>query len=513
MASGRRHRCADRAGRSRPATSPSAGVAVGSGRAGSRPSTTECRRAPRVAVVGRDLGAQHPAWSVADALRAAGRDVIVVECGWPRDDGRARTRSGRSAAPAVVARRWSTRARTVGRRREARHRHRRHQDGRGRARRRTATSAAGHARPSGFGARRRSSPRRAHVARMRDAHGGRRRRVRVGRHRHPRRRRPRHRRVAHAVNLGLEDLDLGGGLGAGSASTCAVENDVKAAALGAHHLLRLGDRRRTLAYLNLGTGLAAGLVLDGACWPRRSTAWPARSATCPSTRRARSCPLRPARLPRDASPRARRSRGCGRPTAPLPGADALRRGRRGRRRRAVAVRDAVPRRASPPAVRLLVLTPTSTTVVIGGGLSRARRAAARPGRAESARRAADSPFLASCSTVCVPADVPVDPRRGHSRRPRCGGRPSAGGRQRHGGRDPSQSDEVAAGDSSPTPSSRSSASSRTPCSAWRPGRPRSRSTARLAAHPATATSCADVRGFALDEYVGLPAGHPRATAR
>jgi len=40
--------------------------------------------AQRVAVVGRDLRDGHPAWDVADALRADGRDVIVVECGWPR---------------------------------------------------------------------------------------------------------------------------------------------------------------------------------------------------------------------------------------------------------------------------------------------------------------------------------------------------------------------------------------------------------------------------------------------
>jgi beta-N-acetylhexosaminidase len=40
--------------------------------------------AQRVAVVGRDLRDGHPAWDVADALRVDGRDVIVVECGWPR---------------------------------------------------------------------------------------------------------------------------------------------------------------------------------------------------------------------------------------------------------------------------------------------------------------------------------------------------------------------------------------------------------------------------------------------
>lgn len=71
--------------------------------------------------------------------------------------------------------------------------------------------------------------------------------------------------VAHAVNLGLESLDLGILLGARLGRAVVVENDVNAAALGAFHLL--GDpRRRSMAYLNLGTGLAAGLVLDGRVW-------------------------------------------------------------------------------------------------------------------------------------------------------------------------------------------------------------------------------------------------------
>ena len=72
-------------------------------------------------------------------------------------------------------------------------------------------------------------------------------------------------RVAHAVNLGLEGLDLGPRLADRLGVEVRVENDVKAAALGAHHLLGIADGLRThsMAYLNLGTGLAAGIVLDG----------------------------------------------------------------------------------------------------------------------------------------------------------------------------------------------------------------------------------------------------------
>ena len=72
-------------------------------------------------------------------------------------------------------------------------------------------------------------------------------------------------RVTHAVNLGLEGLDLGPRLADRLGVDVRVENDVKAAALGAHHLLGVADgiRAHSMAYLNLGTGLAAGIVLGG----------------------------------------------------------------------------------------------------------------------------------------------------------------------------------------------------------------------------------------------------------
>ncbi|WP_394552884.1 ROK family protein [Agromyces sp. MMS24-JH15] len=72
-------------------------------------------------------------------------------------------------------------------------------------------------------------------------------------------------RVRHAVNLGLEGLDLGSRLSDRLGVDVRVENDVKAAALGAHHLLGIADgiRKHSMAYLNLGTGMAAGIVLDG----------------------------------------------------------------------------------------------------------------------------------------------------------------------------------------------------------------------------------------------------------
>jgi len=74
-------------------------------------------------------------------------------------------------------------------------------------------------------------------------------------------------RVSHALNLGVESLDLGAELTRALAVTVPVrvENDVNAAALGAFHLLDL-PATASMGYLNLGTGLAAGLVLGGTLW-------------------------------------------------------------------------------------------------------------------------------------------------------------------------------------------------------------------------------------------------------
>jgi glucokinase len=68
----------------------------------------------------------------------------------------------------------------------------------------------------------------------------------------------------HAVNLGVgsDGLALATRLQAGTGLPVSVENDVNAAAFGAFRALRLEGR--DIAYLSIGTGLAAGLVLDGA---------------------------------------------------------------------------------------------------------------------------------------------------------------------------------------------------------------------------------------------------------
>jgi glucokinase len=67
--------------------------------------------------------------------------------------------------------------------------------------------------------------------------------------------------VSHAVNLGIEGLDLAVELGTRIAVPIYLDNDVNAAVLGAYRVL--GHDLASLAYLNVGTGLAAGLVLNG----------------------------------------------------------------------------------------------------------------------------------------------------------------------------------------------------------------------------------------------------------
>jgi predicted NBD/HSP70 family sugar kinase len=67
--------------------------------------------------------------------------------------------------------------------------------------------------------------------------------------------------VRTAVNLGISELDLGQRLTAALGLPVTIDNDVKAAALGAANHLGLADG--DLAYLNFGTGVAAAAVVRG----------------------------------------------------------------------------------------------------------------------------------------------------------------------------------------------------------------------------------------------------------
>ncbi len=70
--------------------------------------------------------------------------------------------------------------------------------------------------------------------------------------------------VTLAVNLGWTDFDLRGALEAELGRPVIIENDARAAALGLHRRrLANGQNGSDLAYLAVGTGIAAGVVLGG----------------------------------------------------------------------------------------------------------------------------------------------------------------------------------------------------------------------------------------------------------
>jgi glucokinase len=71
--------------------------------------------------------------------------------------------------------------------------------------------------------------------------------------------------VSNAVNLGITKLDLAHELRSTFPGWITVENDVNAAALGAYHGY-IDQSIESMAYLNTGTGVAAGLILNRRIW-------------------------------------------------------------------------------------------------------------------------------------------------------------------------------------------------------------------------------------------------------
>ncbi|HYN65386.1 MAG TPA: glycoside hydrolase family 3 N-terminal domain-containing protein [Ornithinibacter sp.] len=74
-------------------------VSWGPAALGATTAEAEVPTGARVAVVGRAVGVGHPAPAVAERLRAAGHDVVLVECGWPRGGADIETFGG---SPAVA---------------------------------------------------------------------------------------------------------------------------------------------------------------------------------------------------------------------------------------------------------------------------------------------------------------------------------------------------------------------------------------------------------------------------
>ena len=69
--------------------------------------------------------------------------------------------------------------------------------------------------------------------------------------------------VQLAVNLNLKTYPLGSAISAQFKAPTFLENDVRIAAIGAYNYLRQTEPIQHMAYLSIGTGIAAGVILDG----------------------------------------------------------------------------------------------------------------------------------------------------------------------------------------------------------------------------------------------------------
>jgi predicted NBD/HSP70 family sugar kinase len=215
--------------------------------------------------------------------------------------------------------------------------------------------------------------------------------------------------VSHAVNLGFDELDVGHRLTAALGLDVKVENDVKAAALGAYHLMTAqpGLTARSIAYLNLGTGLAAGLVIDGALW-RGARGTAGEIGHIPVDPNGVLCPCG--------------QRGCLETVAsgsaiarqwatddPIPARSLLAAADAGDET-ALAIRSLLVDNVAA-AVRVLVLTVDVEIVMIGGGLSNLGAWLLDEVRRVLSSWAVESPFLASLGlegrVQLVPAGFPA----------------------------------------------------------------------------------------------------------
>jgi len=190
-------------------------------------------------------------------------------------------------------------------------------------------------------------------------------------------------------------------------ATVVVENDpLNAATWGAHVLSGADD----LAYLALGTGLAAGFVLSGKLRRGRPRTRPARSGTCRWTRPGPLCSCG--------------QRGCLELRAsgsalsaawPAQGGRAacrgpLRRGRGGKPGSGSAARDRFAAGVAD-AIRMLSLAVDPAAIIIGGGVAYVGEPLLAAVTAALRSQAAESPFLAALGLADrlrrLPGQLPV----------------------------------------------------------------------------------------------------------
>lgn len=212
--------------------------------------------------------------------------------------------------------------------------------------------------------------------------------------------------VSHAVNLGLggDWFPLADQLAGRTGSGVVVENDLNAATWGAHVLSGADD----LAYLSLGTGLAAGFVLSGTL--RRGAHGAAgeighvpvdpAGALC-------SCGLRGClelRASGSALSAAWPARG------EVPPAEALFAAAAAGNPEAVAARDRFAAGVAD-AIRMLGLTVDPAAIIIGGGVAHVGEPLLAAVAAALRSQAAASPFLAALGLAdrlrLLPGQLPV----------------------------------------------------------------------------------------------------------
>lgn len=211
--------------------------------------------------------------------------------------------------------------------------------------------------------------------------------------------------VKHAVNLGIggEWVALRRMLEEGLGAPVSIENDVNAAALGSMALSGQCD----LVYLSIGTGLAAGLVLDGRL--RRGVLGAAGEiGHIPTDPLGASCRCG--------------QRGCletvasgsalsaAWPTTDLPPAQALFAAAAKGHHKAIEFRDRFAAGVAA-AMGVLSLSVDPTVVMLGGGVAQIGEPLREAVAAALLHQAASSPFLASLDLAdrvrVVPSDYPV----------------------------------------------------------------------------------------------------------
>jgi len=203
-------------------------------------------------------------------------------------------------------------------------------------------------------------------------------------------------RVLHAVNLRVESLELAVLAGAELGVPVAVDNDVNAAALGAA-ALRAADldgpaaHLASMAYLNLGTGVAAGIVMGGEIWRgARGTAGEVGHISVDPAGRLCSCGQRG--CIETLCGGGALARAWGRPGA-LPVRDIFDAADKGDSEALLLRADLA--RGAAAAVRVLVLSADVERVIIGGGLTALGERVGDGIRSALVADAAGSPFLRS----------------------------------------------------------------------------------------------------------------------